>query len=89
MYYFHQINLIEDEMKEDDNKENVNKTVDINKFSLFNNLIVDFEKVIEFCVNEYMDFWKELLEPNINIKRLEQCGSTITIRKEEVKKAFD
>jgi len=42
LYCYHQVNLIECEMIEDDSKDQNNKAVDINKFFEYNNLIVFF-----------------------------------------------
>ncbi len=43
LYFYHQINLIEGEMIEDDTKDVTNKAVDISKFFDYSNLIVSFE----------------------------------------------
>ena len=56
--FYRQINKIEVEMVEDDNKQNQNLTVDIGTFFLFNVKIVEFEELLEKCSNDHISFWK-------------------------------
>lgn len=65
-------------MVEDDLKHNQNQVVDINKFFLFNVKIVEFEDLLEKCSNDHTDFWKEMLELNINLKKIAEFGALIT-----------
>ncbi len=65
-------------MIEDDNKHNQNQVVDINKFFLFNVKIVEFQELLEKCSNDHTDFWKEMLEVNINLKKVAEYGALIT-----------
>lgn len=80
---------IQYEMYEDDERHNEKKSVNINKFFEFNNLVVKFEERIERCVNDHIEFWKELIEPTIDVKKLEQYGSIIISQKEKTKELFD
>ena len=85
LYFYHQINLIEGEMIEDDSKDLTNKAVDINKFFEYNNLIVSFEEMLEECSRAHISFWKELLEANTDIKKLEKSGTIVTKSKDAVR----
>ena len=57
-------------MKEDDNKQSQNMTVDINKFYTFNMKIVEFQEILEKCSDDHIEFWKEMLEANLNLKQV-------------------
>lgn len=76
--FYRQITKIEIEMIEDDNKQTQNLTVDIGRFFLFNVKIVEFEELLEKCSNDHIEFWKELLEVNINLKKIGELGALIT-----------
>lgn len=83
------MNLIEGEMIEDDSKDITNKAVDINKFFDYNNLIVSFEEMLEDCSRAHISFWKELLEVNTDIKKLERSGTMVTKSKDTVRDEFE
>jgi hypothetical protein len=68
-------------MVDDDERHNEKKSVNINKFFEFNNLVVKFEERIAKCVNYHIEFWKELVESSIDISKLEKFGSTIISEK--------
>jgi hypothetical protein len=68
-------------MVDDDERHNEKKSVHINKFFEFNNLVVKFEERIAKCVNYHIEFWKELVESSIDISKLEKFGSTIISEK--------
>ena len=75
-------------MIEDDNKQNQNTTIDIGKFFMFNMKIVIFEELLEKCSIDHIDFWKELLEMNINLKKVGEYGALITNEKDNLKEFF-
>ena len=52
--FYKQINIIETEMIEDDNKQNQNMVVDIGKFFNFNVKIVEFEDKLEKCTKDHI-----------------------------------
>ena len=76
-------------MVDDDERHNEKKSVNINKFFEFNNLVVLFEERIARCVNFHIEFWKELTENSIDTGKLEKFGSTIISEKEKTKETFD
>lgn len=57
-------------MVDDDDRHNEKKSVNINKFFEFNNLVVRFEQRVAGCVNFHIEFWKELVESSIDIGKL-------------------
>ena len=75
-------------MIEDDSKDSTNKAIDINKFFDYNNLIVSFQEMIEDCTRNHISFWKELLEVNTDIKKLEKSGTSVTNSKDNVRDEF-
>lgn len=78
----HNKECIQYEMVDDDDRHNEKKSVNINKFFEFNNLVVRFEERIARSVNLHIEFWKELTETSIDIGKLEKLGSTIISHKE-------
>lgn len=67
----------------DDDHYNQKKSVSINKFFEFNNLVVEFENRVENCIKDHIEFWKELVETSIDIQKLEKYGTAIISEKEE------
>ncbi len=72
-------------MIEDDSKDSSNKAIDINKFFVFNNFIVKFQEMLEDCTHKHVSFWKELLELNTDIKKLQKSGTMVTNSKDQVR----
>ncbi|CAD8089671.1 unnamed protein product [Paramecium primaurelia] len=71
-------NLIEEEMIENDMRTSENKGVDVNIIVVFQNKFVNFLSSIEKSVTLHMEFWRELLEENPDIQKLQSLGSKIT-----------
>lgn len=76
--FIHYRNLIEKEMKETDNSSIENQEVDVNLIVEFQNKLAIFQNAIENSVNLHLDFWRELLEENPDIQKLQKLGSKIT-----------
>lgn len=55
--YREQIKLVELEIASDQSKKNANLAVDMVRFLKFNLKIVEFEKELERCTNNHIDFW--------------------------------
>lgn len=68
--YLTQMKLVEEEMVETENKKHNSMAVDMMKFLHFNIRIVEFEKILDQCTNNHIEFWKEILEVNLNIQKL-------------------
>ena len=64
-------NLIEEEMRETDNSSLENQGVDVNMIVEFQNKLAIFQNAIENAVNLHLDFWRELLEENPDIQKLQ------------------
>lgn len=71
-------NLIEEEMVENDMRTSENKGVDVNIIVVFQNKFVIFLGHIDRSVTLHMEFWRELLEENPDIQKLQSLGSKIT-----------
>ena len=71
-------NLIEEEMQENDQRAQENKGIDVNMMVIFQNKFVTFLGSIEKSVTLHMEFWRELLEENPDIQKLQSLGSKIT-----------
>jgi hypothetical protein len=71
-------NLIEEEMQENDQRNSEQKGVDVNVIVVFQNKFVTFLGSIEKSVNLHLEFWRELLEENPDIQKLQSLGSKIT-----------
>ena len=89
LIYYNQIQIIEEEMIEYDSRQNTSSAVDLNKFLKFNIKIVEFEMLLEECANDHIEFWKEIMEVNINLTKVEKYGSLVSNQKEKVKEFFD
>lgn len=82
-------NIIEEEIVEHDANNSENKGIDVNILVLFQNKFVEFQNHIEKSVNFHLDFWRELLEDNPDIQKLQSLSSKITRSVEEVAGNFD
>jgi hypothetical protein len=71
-------NLIEEEMVESDIRTSESKGIDVNIIVHFQNKFVQFQSSIEKSVDLHLDFWRELLEENPDIQKLQSLGSKIT-----------
>jgi len=71
-------NLIEEEMIESDIRTSETKGIDVNIIVHFQNKFVQFQSAIEKAVDLHLDFWRELLEENPDIHKLQNLGSKIT-----------
>jgi len=81
-------NIIEEAIIESDNKISENKGVNVNIIVDFENKFVEFQTVIGNSVELHLDFWRELLENNPEIQKLQSLGSMITRSVEETNKHF-
>lgn len=81
-------NLIEEEMIEVDARTSESKGVDVNVIVHFQNRFVEFQGIIENAVELHLDFWRELLESNPDIQKLQGLGSRITHSVEETSENF-
>lgn len=75
-------------MIENDKANNETKGVDVNIIVHFQNRFVGFQTVIEKSVNLHLEFWRELLEENPDIQKLQNLGSKITNTVEETSDIF-
>lgn len=75
-------------MIEYDKANNESKGVDVNIIVHFQNRFVNFQTVIEKSVNLHLEFWRELLEENPDIQKLQNLGSKITNTVEEAADIF-
>lgn len=71
-------NIIEEEMVEADIRASETKGIDVNVIVHFQNKFVQFQYAIEKSVDLHLDFWRELLEDNPDIQKLQTLGSKIT-----------
>jgi len=81
-------NIIEEAIIESDNKISENKGVNVNIIVDFENKFVDFQTVIGNSVELHLDFWRELLENNPEIQKLQSLGSMITRSVEETNRHY-
>ncbi|KAL4450352.1 hypothetical protein ABPG74_009058 [Tetrahymena malaccensis] len=77
-------NQIEDEIKDSDEKTGDTRNVDVNKIVLFQKRFIEFQEIIDRSVQLHLDFWRELLEENPEIQKIESMGSKITSTVEQV-----
>ena len=82
-------NIIEDEIIENDLKHIEAKGIDVNLIVDFENKFVDFQTAIETAVESHLDFWRELLENNPEIQKLQTLGSYITKSLEEAERQYE
>jgi len=82
-------NIIEDEIIENDQKHIELKGIDVNLIVDFENKFVDFQTAIEAAVESHLDFWRELLENNPEIQKLQTLGSYITKSLEEAERQYE
>lgn len=71
-------NIIEDEMIDSDIRGSEAKGLDLNIIITYQNKFIDFVNNIEKAVNFHLDFWRELLEENPDIEKLQNLGSRLT-----------
>jgi ABC-type transport system involved in cytochrome c biogenesis permease subunit len=71
-------NVIEEEMIENDARNSESKGVDVNVIVDFQNKFVDFQAAVENDVDLHLEFWRELLENNPDIQKLQSLGAKIT-----------
>ena len=76
--------LIEEEIIDDDNRNSETKGIDVNVIVQFQNSFVLFQAALENAVNLHLEFWRELLETNPGIYKLQSLGSMITHSVEEI-----
>lgn len=81
-------NVIEEEMIENDARNSESKGVDVNIIVDFQNKFVDFQAAVENAVDLHLEFWRELLENNPDIQKLQSLGSKITHSFEETSAEF-
>lgn len=67
----------------------MNKTSEINKYFDYTNKLVAFESDLENCTNHHLEFWKLILDPSPDIRRLEDLGTSITRSKDQLKNDFE
>jgi PAS domain S-box-containing protein len=82
-------NIIEDEIIENDQKHIELKGIDVNLIVDFENKFVDFQTAIEAAVESHLDFWRELLENNPEIQKLQTLGSYITKSLEAAERQYE
>ena len=75
-------------MVENDIKDSESKGIDINLMVQFYNKLVVFQFALELAVELHLEFWRELLEENPNIQKLEGLGSKITNNLEIINNRF-
>ena len=71
-------NIIEEKMIESDRKYTEAKGFDVNAIVTFQNKFVVFQSNLEKSVTIHLSFWRELLEQNPDIRKLQGLGSKIT-----------
>ena len=71
-------NIIEEKMIESDQKYTESKGFDVNSIVTFQNKFVIFQSNLEKSVSIHLSFWRELLEQNPDIRKLQGLGSKIT-----------
>lgn len=81
-------NLIEEEMIENDIRNSESKGMDVNIIVHFQNRFVEFQSSIDRSVLFHLDFWRELLEDNPDIQKLQSLGSKITNNVEHTNDQF-
>ena len=81
-------NIIEEEIIENDQKHIESKGIDVNLIVDFENKFVNFQTAIEIAVEAHLDFWRELLENNPEIQKLQTLGSHITKSLEEADRQY-
>lgn len=80
--------LIEEEIIDDDSKTSETKGIDVNIIVHFQNMFVAFQAALENAVELHLDFWRELLETNPGIYKLQSLGSMITHSVEEISERY-
>lgn len=75
---FRYTQIIEQEMKESDMRSAESSGIDVSQLVVFQNKFVNLNTTIEKAVIFHLDFWRELLEDNPDIKKLQHLGSKIT-----------
>jgi PAS domain S-box-containing protein len=80
--------LIEEEIIDDDSKTSETKGIDVNIIVHFQNMFVAFQAALENAVELHLDFWRELLEANPGIYKLQSLGSMITHSVEEISERY-
>jgi len=81
-------NVIEEEMIENDARNSESKGVDVNVLVDFQNKFVDFQNAVENDVDLHLEFWRELLENNPDIQKLQSLGAKITHSNEQTSNEF-
>lgn len=76
--------LIEEEIIEEDSRNSETKGIDVNVIVHFQNTFVAFQAALENAVELHLEFWRELLENNPGIYKLQSLGSMITHSVEEI-----
>ncbi|KRX00126.1 hypothetical protein PPERSA_10625 [Pseudocohnilembus persalinus] len=80
--------IIEEQIIDQDQKSTENQGVDINAIIIFQNEYVKFQDLIESSIVIYLDFWKELIEDNPDIQKLQQLGTEINTKNEQIYNDF-
>ena len=75
-------------MEETDIQSNESRGIDVNNIVYFQKKFVEFQAAIEKAVNTYLEFWRELIEENPDIQKLQNLGSKITNMVENVNDCF-
>ena len=81
-------NLIEEEMIEADMRNSESSGMDVNNIVNFQNKFVEFQQTIDKTVNLHLDFWRELMEENPEIHKLQNLGSKITTHIEKCEEIY-
>mgnify|MGYP000952821047 CR=1 FL=1 len=80
--------IIEEEIAEYDALQTETKGTNVNQLVYFQNKFVEFQLQIEESVTHHLDFWRELLEDNPDIQKLENLGTQITTSIELAEEKF-
>jgi hypothetical protein len=75
-------------MIEADTRNQETKGIDVNIIVHFQNKYVIFQNAIERSVGLHLEFWRELLEENPDIQKLQSLGNKITNTVEETNDLF-
>ncbi|CAD8197718.1 unnamed protein product [Paramecium pentaurelia] len=80
---YHYKNIIQQKLKDMEQKTNENKGIDVNGIMVFQNTFIIFLNAVEKTVNYHIEYWRELLETNPDILKLKVVGSKITKKLEQ------
>jgi hypothetical protein len=75
-------------MKETDVVNTESKGLDVELVVEYQNKYVDFQAALTDSVNMYTEFWRELMEENPDIQKLQILGTKITVTIEKATQLF-